>query len=202
LKRTRILGIIAAVGGFALMAAPAMAGLLPVSTTVTPDAGNFRWTYSIVLPTDVQVRNGDYFTIYDFSGYVPGSESGAANWNFSTAPTGVSPADLLPVDNPTVPNLTWTYAGPTLTGQTGLGNFWAISPYGTGTEADFTARSHNPVYGTNDSNITSTTVPVQVPVPPGVPEPTTLILAGLGLPFVRFLRRRKPGEDAGNGSRR
>ena len=183
-----------AVVGFALAAVPARAGLLPVSTTVTPDAGNFRWTYSIVLPTDVQIRSGDFFTIYDFNGFVSGSESGPANWTFSTAPTGITPADVLPVDDPSVPNLTWKYTGPDVSGQLGLGNFWAISPYSDGTAADFTARSHNPVYGTNDSNITSTTVPVQVPVPPGVPEPATLALAGVGLPLVALLRRRKSGK--------
>jgi hypothetical protein len=183
-----------AVVGFALAAAEARAGLLPVSTTVTPDAGNFRWTYSIVLPTDVQIRNGDYFTIYDFNGYIPGSESGPANWAFSTAATGVTPAEVLPVDDPNVPNLTWTYRGSNTTGQTGLGNFWAISPYGDGTESDFTARSHNAVYGSKVANVTSTTVPVQVPVPPGVPEPATLALAAVGLPLVALLRRRQSGQ--------
>ena len=36
-------------------AAPAQAGLLPVSVSVQPEAGNFRWTYSVVLPTDMKL---------------------------------------------------------------------------------------------------------------------------------------------------
>ena len=31
----------------ALVAPPARAGLLPTSVTVTPEAGNFRWTYAV-----------------------------------------------------------------------------------------------------------------------------------------------------------
>ena len=44
------------------------AGIIPASVTVTPEAGNFRWQYSIVLPTDMKLQAGDYFTIYDFGG--------------------------------------------------------------------------------------------------------------------------------------
>ena len=41
----------------------AQAGIIPVSVSVIPEAGNFRWTYSIVLPTDMKLQSGDYFTL-------------------------------------------------------------------------------------------------------------------------------------------
>lgn len=56
----------------------ANAGLLPVSVTVQPEAGNFRWTYSVVLPTNMQLQAGNYFTIYDFAGYQSGSAAVSA----------------------------------------------------------------------------------------------------------------------------
>src|SRR5262245_61604850 len=65
----------AAVVAVGVSAAPARAGLLPVSVSVQPEAGNFRWTYSVVLPTDMKLQAGNYFTIYDFGSYVPGSGS-------------------------------------------------------------------------------------------------------------------------------
>jgi hypothetical protein len=49
--------------GVVLLIGNATAGLLPVTVTVLPDGNNFRWTYSIVLPTDSQLQHGDYFTI-------------------------------------------------------------------------------------------------------------------------------------------
>ena len=172
----------------------ARAGLLPLSWSVTPEAGNFRWTYAIVLPTDMMIRPGDYFTIYDFGGLIAGSQNQPADWNFNQSKIGPVPPGVLPADDPAIDNLTWTYSGPELsTGQIGLGNFWAVSTFEASTESFFTARTHRSSDGKLDTNITTTTVPV--PRGPEVlaPEPGTLALVGLGLPllgFARLVRRR------------
>ena len=185
---------------------PANAGLLPVSVTVQPEAGNFRWTYSVVLPTNMQLQAGDYFTVYDFSGYVPGSatvtsayptQANASNWTLTSSNLGPTPNHLNPVDNPNIPNLTWTYTGPTIpAGQVTLGNFSADSTFQASTTSFFTAINPRAIDGQNDANITETLVPTgqSTSGPPGVPEPTTLALVGLGLPFIgiaRSIRRRK-----------
>jgi hypothetical protein len=186
---------------------PASAGLLPVSVTVQPEAGNFSWTYSVVLPTNVQLQAGDYFTVYDFSGYVPGtatvtsaypSAANAANWSVAASLTPQVPAHLNPIDNTTIPSLTWTYNGPTINpaGQVTLGNFSAISTYSTSATGYFTATSTVTTNGQTDANITETLIPTgsSAGAPPGVPEPATLALAGLGLPFIgiaRSIRRKK-----------
>lgn len=178
----------------ALTAAPAAtAGLLPVSVSVTAEGDRFRWTYAIVLPTDSQLRAGDYFTIYDFAGLTAAESVQPDGWTFAATSTGPVPDGVNPQDDPNLPNLTWRYTGPDVpSGQTGLGNFWAVSAFEDRADSFFTARTHRTSDGRVDTNITDTVVPV--PVGPGtppslVPEPATLALAGFGLPLAGLARR-------------
>ncbi|HEY2785631.1 MAG TPA: PEP-CTERM sorting domain-containing protein [Fimbriiglobus sp.] len=190
--RFRFLALFA-VAAFVANADTARAGLLPVSVTINPDGSNFRWTYAIVLPTDSQIQTGDYFTIYDFDGLVPGSNAQPDGWTSTVSKIGPTPDKVNPVDNPGIDNLTWMYEGPTISsGQVGLGNFWALSSFGTQTDSYFTATTHRTSDGKLDSNITETVVPVPTANPPTTaPEPATLALAALGLPVIGFARLRR-----------
>ena len=173
------------------------AGMIPVQVSITPEGGNYQFTYAIVLPTDAVLQSGDFFTIYNFDGLVPGTATASgsissSNWTFTTTNVGPTPGGVVPVDDPTIPNLTWTYNGPTIQGsQTGLGNFSAVSIYPYTTQSWFAAITGT-VNGVVDSNITPTTVPVPTAPPPGLPEPTTFALVVLGFMVLALgcLRRR------------
>ena len=205
IRRTWITRLFTAAVAIVVSAGTANAGLLPVSVTVQPEAGNFRWTYSVVLPTDMKLQAGSYFTIYDFAGFVEGSatvsgtspdETFSQYWTLSTSKLGPTPDRLNPQDDPNIVNLTFTYNGPTIPeGALGLGNFAATSTFGQTTDTFFTATNPRAEGGSIDSNITDTLAPKGSDTPGQVdsPEPTTLVLAGLGLPLIglrRVLRRR------------
>jgi hypothetical protein len=204
IRRTWVARLFAAAVAVAVGGGTAAAGIIPASVSVTPENGNFRWQYAIVLPTDMKLQAGDYFTIYDFGGLVAGSQfidptnSNAKDWSMQTVKAGPVPAGLNPNDDPAVDNLVFKYNGSAaLTGQVGLGNFGAVSTVGTSTKTDFTAQNPQGTTGELDRNIVDTIAPGAPPVigpVSGVPEPTTLLLAAIGVPAIgaaRALRKRK-----------
>jgi len=203
-RRTWVARLLTAAVAAVATAGTVGAGIIPASVTVTPEAGNFRWQYAIVLPTDMKLQAGDYFTIYDFGGLVSGSQfidptnSSAGDWSMEVLKAGQVPVGLAPDDDAAIDNLVFRYNGGSgLTGQVGLGNFGAVSTVGTSTQTDFTGQNPQATNGDLDRNIINTIAPGVPPVVdpmPGVPEPTTLLLAAIGIPAAgaaRALRKRK-----------
>jgi hypothetical protein len=179
--------------GLALLTAPAAhAGLIPNKVSIADNGdGNFKWSYNVVVTSDVYVQPGDYFTIYDFAGASAATATAPAGWTLSIANAGTTPSKTNPADDPNIPNLTWTYTGATtIFGQQALGNFTILSPSNHVAESDFTSATHRQDNDNSEHTITATTVPVAA-AGSKTPEPATLVLAVAGLPIVGLIRRRR-----------
>jgi hypothetical protein len=200
MRKLRILGLAV----FAAMTIAAYADVIPTLSSVTGGGGDFTWNYSanVMLGQRVEsspLRSGDFFTIYDFGNFVPGSNMQPAGWVFSSSLLGQTPAFIdardysLIHDNPNALNLTWRYNGPTaIIGPDFLGIFSVTNNTNQLTTGQFAAQAtHNGgrYDGGRISNIGSVSVPV--------PEMSALLpifsvcSAGLLALLPSFLRRRQ-----------
>ncbi|HST31299.1 MAG TPA: hypothetical protein VLK27_10730 [Chthoniobacterales bacterium] len=186
MKKALILGLVA----FGTSIFVAYGDIIPSLSNITGSAPNFSWNYSANVTVDETVNHNDFFTIYDFSAIMPTTTTQPAGWTFSTALIGPTPGKVLPTDNASLWNLTWTYTGTTaIPGASALGIFSAV----TGTDqlktGQFTAeatRSNDPT-NTKIDNIGSVNVPV--------PESTSLLpligVCAAALVFAPRLRRQR-----------
>ena len=67
--------------------------------TVRPDPdhhavpGPTRGRTTVSLAGNSQISNGDFFTIFDFAGFVAGTQCALAGWSFNSATLGSCPAE-------------------------------------------------------------------------------------------------------------
>lgn len=185
----------------AILALAARADIIPSITTatdITPaGGGNFSWNYSATLTQDENVMRHDFFTIYDFAGYVPGENTQPAGWTFTARLIGTTPGKVTPMDNPHLFNLTWTYTGTTQIGPQSLGIFSAVSNTNLPTSGEFAAeatKNSGDLAGTKIDNIGNVAVPI--------PEMSALLpmigvigFAAIGL-ALSYLRQRQNAQGA------
>lgn len=187
-KASLVAGLLGMVG---FGAGEARADFLPATGTPTITAiggGQFRFDYNILV-TSTQTSNvGDFFTIYDFGGFV--SATAPAGFSVSTALVSPSPVlgstgGVVPNDNPTITNVTFTRTSGSLAGgPTSLGTFSIVSTFQGTVLASFVGRGTDTDSGLRNANLTN--VPVAA-----IPEPASLVLLGMGVPVALLLRRRR-----------
>lgn len=172
-----------------ISASAAMADILPsgpAGTSVTgPVLGVYTYSYDMALATPEILKTSNYFTIYDFNGFTGiAGVTAPEGWTFASSAFGPTPPKTLPTDT-SLPNITFTWGGGTVTAPAELGIFSlksTVAPVADGTEyAGY-------LDGGKDQFLHTLTGPAPVP------EPATTVpfviggLALLGL-VVRKTRR-------------
>ena len=171
--------------GVTLFSAETRAGLITLDGTSSSGANTF-FSYAIAVPSGDSIATGNFFRIYDFDGYVPGSITAPAGWTASVALTNNVPPPTVVLnhgDDPAIFNLVFTYTGSTpllpgapITGFTATTTDNAISANPKDAVAQFTSTS-SPGVGSFDAYIGNIAVPTNV----AVPEPASMISSGLGM---------------------
>jgi hypothetical protein len=146
--------------------------------------GTSRYTYTMTLASDA-MQAGDYFVLYDFYGYKPGSMTAPSVVNWTTddnATTGPYPGAPTP-DSPSVTNLLWTYKGSSISAVNSpviLGQFSADS------SVPYTGRI--PFAGWHSGVGSYYSSPFG---PIATPEPSTAVLLAAGAAGLAWLHRRR-----------
>jgi hypothetical protein len=161
MRKICILGLMA----FSAVTLAASADVIPTLSSITPSGSDFTWNYSANVTVDQRVEHDDFFTIYDFGNFVPGSNTQPAGWAFSSALLGRTPPLVLPHDDPSILNLTWTYIGKNpIIGPAALGIFSINTNTNQLGTSDFAAQATRNG-GLNDGSKISNVGDVSVPVP-------------------------------------
>jgi hypothetical protein len=181
---------VGALGWFAAGAPEADAAIVVDMATVmqVPDP-TFLYHFQVeltnnIVPPGEEIATNDFFTIYDIQGLIPGTNNQPPNWAATFQFVGITPIGVNPPDDPTLLNVTWTFIGDVpILAPAMLGGFTVESRSDASRHLAYSWQTT--LIGDGHRSGT-TTVDVL-----DTPEPSSLVLAGIGLPAAfLWLRRR------------
>ena len=186
----------------------ARASLIAQFTGTTPSGTNTSYNYNLLFSTQSGVDrlegasgslnpgvigSKDFITLYDvaLAGAAPGANfvtaTAGSGFAVQTQNAGINAAQTLPLDDLNLLNVTYSYAGPTITADTVFPGFSIVVTNNDGT----TLRQFTGQYTDNNGPEINTKVSEigQVAVPRLVPEPSTIALGLMGV--MGLMGRRK-----------
>lgn len=176
----------------------------PLYINTTGSAGNFTYNYQLQLASDTRLQAGDVFTFYDFDGLLTGgandpvfTTAGTASYSITTPLVGINPPNTVALagDNPSLPNVSLTYNGATLTNSTAssivIGTLSIHSANSVNLAGDFTPFAASETKNSNNSAAGNQGFVTGPNASVTTPEPGTLAMfMGMGISGLAFVRRR------------
>jgi hypothetical protein len=158
--------------------------------SVAAEGSNFRYTYAAEFSNGEGIKNGSTLAIFDFGGYVPGSITTASPQLTGTTPNSSGLAAIGFTDDASIPNLQFTYNGPTQDLAGGRYVFGsALSRFGRNALDGFSAITVKTA-GVGTGTLVASQGGVGVPVG-GVPEPAIWAMMIGGFGAIGFASRRR-----------
>jgi hypothetical protein len=197
----RLTGLAAVAASIVLMSSSVNAGTVQLDS-VLASGGDFTFNYSGTLSPTEGVTSGSKLIIFDFAGYVAGSIKSTSSDIVASIENVSSGFPSLPgfTDNPSIPNLIFTYVGPDFQTEaappgtypvTQFSGLSAVSTLGGVGEGDFAGTSiNNTPFGTGSVIYTLGTIGVPA-VTAAIPEVGTWGLMLIGFGGIGFAMRNR-----------
>jgi hypothetical protein len=205
----RLSGIVAAIVFTLLSSRDVQAGFSAELVSVVPTGPNFTFNYNLVfdtLPGEQRVETGsgvlapgtigsqDFLTLYDvgnLAGPFPASFLGVtagAGFTAQTQLLGTDAAQVSPVDDPLLVNVTFRYGGAPITTSTTFTGFSILSAVGTSRIDEYSSQRTDNLgqeIDTKISELGAAVVPNNL-----IPEPATWAMLSIALAGLIGARRR------------
>jgi len=182
-----VLAAVASLGALLAVQSEARAGFTISLESTSTTGALTTYSYSAAIAPEDEIKSGDFFRIYDFNGYQPGSIAAPAGWTATVANSNNTPPPSVLLnhgDDSSIPNLIFTYNGAaTIFGSLtpSIPGFTAVTNHTPSDVKDFVGQLTKATGPTAGSLIGSVG---DIVVPSGtlaVPEPASLVSCGLGI---------------------
>jgi len=177
----------------AAIGSQAQASFVPFLTSPPAGGSSSTFVYNLVFASNgatETLTSGNLVTLYDFDAGVTLGNIVAPGFTVTIQNVGINPnpsiGTINPNDNPNISNISFVYTGATLSSDAAFGVTITLPGVFTTRVGQYSSQNNSIAPGGTNTQLGSVLVPNPV-----IPEPTSVVLAGLGFCGVLGLSVRR-----------